>query len=195
MRGCFLKEAMENFKEELRVVDAQQLQQTLYQLTHQVLERHPDVEDLVLLGIRTRGVYLAKRVQRIIKELKHKEVPLGILDITLYRDDLTTIGPKPVVKSTRIDFDLNGCSVLLVDDVLFTGRTIRSALAEIVDFGRPKKVELLVLIDRGHRELPIQADYVGKTITTTPEEMVKVYLKEVDGKDEVVVIEKADEEE
>ncbi|MBU2436382.1 MAG: bifunctional pyr operon transcriptional regulator/uracil phosphoribosyltransferase PyrR, partial [Candidatus Omnitrophica bacterium] len=166
------------------------LRRVIERLTHQVLEKNSAPGGVVLIGIQTRGVYLAKRIQKIIKEIEAIEVPLGILDITFYRDDLTTIGPKPVVKETQIEFDLNGKTVVLVDDVLFTGRTIRAALDEIMDFGRPKKVELLVLVDRGHRELPIRADFVGKNIPTSCRELIEVKLEEVDGRDEVMIVEK-----
>ena len=131
-------------------------------------------------------------MQKIIKEIEGIELPLGILDITFYRDDLTAIGPKPVVKETAINFDLTEKVVVLIDDVLFTGRTVRAALDEIMDFGRPKRVQLLVLIDRGHRELPIRADFVGKNIPTSKKELVEVRLEEVDEKDEVVIVERID---
>jgi pyrimidine operon attenuation protein / uracil phosphoribosyltransferase len=181
---------MPEFKEKSTVLSQDEIKKTLYRLTHQILENNPHTSDIVLIGIQTRGVNLAKRVQAVIKEVEGTELPLGILDITLYRDDLTTVGPRPNVKATQIDFDVNEKIVILIDDVLFTGRTIRAALDEIMDFGRPLKVQLLVLIDRGHRELPIRADFVGKNIPTSPSETVRVYLEEVDGKDEVVIGEK-----
>ncbi|UCD16117.1 MAG: bifunctional pyr operon transcriptional regulator/uracil phosphoribosyltransferase PyrR [Candidatus Omnitrophota bacterium] len=165
------------------------IRRILYRLTHQILEKNPSPQALTLIGIQTRGVYLAKRIQQIIEEIERIKVPLGILDITLYRDDLTTIGTNPIVKETRIGFDLNEKVVILIDDVLFTGRTVRAALDEIMDFGRPKKVELLVLVDRGYRELPIRADFVGKNIPTSNRELVEVRVNEVDRKDEVVIIE------
>lgn len=164
------------------------IEKTLYRLAHQVLEKNSDSGKIALIGIQTRGVYLAKRIQKIIKEIEKIEPPLGALDITLYRDDLTAIGPKPEVKETKINFDLNGKIVILIDDVLFTGRTVRAALDEIMDFGRPRKIEFLVLIDRGYRELPIRADYVGKNIPTSRDEQVEVRLKEVDGEDRIVMI-------
>lgn len=179
------------FKGKSTVLSQEEIKKTLYRLTHQILENHPHTSEIVLIGIETRGVYLAKRIQAVIKEIEGTEIPLGILDITLYRDDLTTVGAKPNVKATRIDFDLNDMTVILIDDVLFTGRTIRAALDEIMDFGRPLKVELLVLVDRGHRELPIRADFVGKNIPTSADEIVRVCLEEVDGKDEVVIGEKS----
>ena len=181
---------MEKFKEKAKILDASSIKRILYRLAHQILEKNPQLDDLVLIGIQTRGVYLAQRLKKIIKEIENVDLPLGILDITLYRDDLTTIGEAPLVKETKIDFDVKDKVVILVDDVLFTGRTVRSALDEIIDFGRPKRIELLVLIDRGHRELPIRADFVGKNIPTAKEELVEVRLSEIDGKDEVVILEK-----
>ncbi len=180
---------MEGFREKTCVLSNEGIKRALYRLAHQILERTPSTEELVLLGIQTRGVFLAKRLQRIIEEIEGVNLPLGILDITLYRDDLTTIDYSPVVKETKINFDINDKVVVLVDDVLFTGRTIRAALDEIIDFGRPKRVELLVLIDRGHRELPIRADFVGKNIPTSQTEIVEVRLKEIDNKEEVVILE------
>jgi pyrimidine operon attenuation protein/uracil phosphoribosyltransferase len=179
---------MSSFGEQIKLLSSQDIKRILYRLAHQILEKNPDPDQIVLLGIQTRGVYLARRIQQIIKEIEGIERPLGILDITLYRDDLTTIGPSPLVKETTIDFDISAKVVVLIDDVLFTGRTIRAALDEIMDFGRPERVELLVLIDRGHRELPIRADFVGKNIPTAEKELVEVHLQEVDGKDEVVII-------
>jgi len=181
---------MDNFKEKAIVLTQDELKRTLQRLGHQLIETNPNLAEVVLIGIQTRGVYLAKRIQAILQELGQVEIPLGVLDITLYRDDLTAVGINPVVKATQIDFDLNDKIVVLIDDVLFTGRTIRAALNAMMDFGRPTKVELLVLVDRGHRELPIRADYVGKNIPTAPEETVYVSLEELDGKDEVVIGEK-----
>ncbi len=169
------------------VLGKEDIRRTIYRLTHQIIEKNPNVEELVLIGIQTRGIYLAKRIQAVIKELEGIGPPLGVLDITLYRDDLTTIGPKPLVKETKIDFDLTSKTVILIDDVLFTGRTVRAALDEIMDFGRPKKIEYLVLVDRGYRELPIRADFVGKNIPTAREETIEVKLKEIDGEDKVVI--------
>lgn len=183
---------MKGFREKAKILTVEETTRILYRLTHQILEKNPIPQELVLVGIQTRGVYIARRVQEIVKEIEHIEIPLGILDITLYRDDLTAIGPKPVVKETKLEFDLNGKIVILVDDVLFTGRTVRAALDEIMDFGRPKKIEFMVLIDRGHRELPIRADFVGKNIPTAKQELVEVRVKELDGKDEVVIMENTD---
>jgi len=181
---------MNNFKEKAKILNAEEIKRTLQRLAHQILESNPNLADIVLIGIQTRGVYLAKRIQAIFKETEGIDMPLGVLDITLYRDDLTTIGVRPVVKETKIDFDLTDKTVVLIDDVLFTGRTIRAALDELMDFGRPNAVTLLVLVDRGHRELPIRADFVGKNIPTSKNETVEVRLQELDGIDEVVIGEK-----
>jgi pyrimidine operon attenuation protein/uracil phosphoribosyltransferase len=181
---------MSDFREKTKMLLAEEIRRTLYRLTHEILEKTVDPKEIVLIGIQTRGVYLAKRIQRILKELEAQDTPLGTLDITFYRDDLTTVGVNPEVKETKIEFDLTDKVVILVDDVLFTGRTVRAALDEIMDFGRPKRIELLVLIDRGHRELPIRADFVGKNIPTSQRETVEVRLEEADGKDEVVLVEK-----
>lgn len=173
-----------------QLLSGEDIKRILQRLTHQILEQNPSLSGIALVGIQTRGVYLAKRIQEIIYGLRNVEAPLGELDITLYRDDLTAIGPKPVVKETKIKFDITDKQIILIDDVLYTGRTIRAALDEIMDFGRPKKVELLVLVDRGHRELPIRADFVGKNIPTSGKEMVEVKLSEIDGQDQVVVVKK-----
>jgi pyrimidine operon attenuation protein/uracil phosphoribosyltransferase len=181
---------MGQFKEKAKILNAEEIKRMLQRLTHQILESNPALSDIVLVGIQTRGVFLARRIQAIFKETERVDVPLGTLDITLYRDDLTTVGLRPQVKETQIDFDLTDKTIVLVDDVLFTGRTIRAALDELMDFGRPKAVTLLVLIDRGHRELPIRADFVGKNIPTSQNETVEVRLSELDGLDEVAIGEK-----
>jgi pyrimidine operon attenuation protein / uracil phosphoribosyltransferase len=172
------------------VLDAPSIERTLTRIAHEILEKNPGVEKLALIGIQTRGVVLAQRLCQAIRSISKREVPMGILDINLYRDDLTRVAEQPVVHKTEINFDLEGLTIILVDDVLYTGRTIRSALDALVDFGRPKKIELAVLIDRGHRELPIRADFVGKNIPTHENEFVLVRLKEADGKEEVVVSQK-----
>jgi pyrimidine operon attenuation protein/uracil phosphoribosyltransferase len=169
------------------VMEAAAIERGLTRIAHEILERHHGLEDLAFVGIRTRGVPLAHRLQRIIVGIESRMVPVGILDITLYRDDLTTVGPQPVLKETRIPFPIEERRVVLVDDVLYTGRTIRAALDGLVDFGRPRGIQLAVLVDRGLRELPIHADYVGKTVTTTQDEEVAVLLREIDGRDEVIV--------
>jgi pyrimidine operon attenuation protein/uracil phosphoribosyltransferase len=163
----------------------------LARIAHEILERNARIEDIALVGIRTRGVPLARRIAKTLKEISGHDVPCGSLDITLYRDDLSgnTPGdrPQPVIHKTEIDFSVDDKLVLLVDDVLYTGRTIRAALDALIDFGRPRAIQLVCLIDRGHRELPIKADYVGKNIPTSPAQTVQVHLAEIDGRDEVEV--------
>jgi pyrimidine operon attenuation protein/uracil phosphoribosyltransferase len=171
-------------------MDAERLSRTLARMAHEILEHHPDMRGTVLVGVRTRGVPLARRLAARLREATGVEPPVGALDITLYRDDLTTVGPQPVLKGTDIPTSIDGRTVVLVDDVLFTGRTVRAALDELIDFGRPARIELAVLVDRGHRELPIHADYAGKTLTTTRDETVQVLLKEDDGQDRVVLLER-----
>jgi pyrimidine operon attenuation protein/uracil phosphoribosyltransferase len=171
-------------------MDAARLARTLARIAHEIVERHPDLERTALVGVRTRGVPLAKRLARLVKAAVGASPRVGALDITLYRDDLTTIAPNPVMKGTDIPFSIDGWTVILVDDVLFTGRTIRAAIDELIDFGRPARIELAVLMDRGHRELPIRANYVGKSLTTSREENVQVMLAEEDGEDRVLLLEK-----
>jgi pyrimidine operon attenuation protein/uracil phosphoribosyltransferase len=179
-----------SYRERQELMDADRLSRTLSRMAHEILERHPDLRHTVLVGVRTRGVPLARRLAARMKQASGFEPPVGALDITLYRDDLTTVGPQPVLKGTDIPTSIDGRTVVLVDDVLFTGRTVRAALDELIDFGRPARIELAVLVDRGHRELPIHADYAGKTLTTTREEVVQVRLKEEDGDDGVVLLER-----
>ena len=174
-------------------MDADRIARTLTRIAHEILERNAapgDVHDLVLVGIRTRGVPIAKRLAQLLRDIRGgDEVPTGALDITLYRDDLMrhAVGPQPVVRKTEIPFSIDDKRILLVDDVLYTGRTIRAALDALIDFGRPKAIQLVVLVDRGHRELPIKADYVGKNLPTSPSQSVQVRLVEVDGRDEVEI--------
>ena len=163
------------------------LEKTLRRLAHEILDRNKGTQGLVLVGIKRRGDILARRLAWQIREITKKSLKVGTLDITLYRDDFTTIAAQPVVHKTEINFNLNGKKVILVDDVLFTGRTIRAAIDELIDFGRPALIQLVVLIDRGHRELPIRADYVGKNLPTSLKEIVAVRLKELDKVDEVVI--------
>jgi len=170
------------------VMDEGKIERTLTRMAHEILEKNRDLERLVLVGIRTRGVPLAERLASRIREIEKVEIPVGVLDITLYRDDATTIGPHALLKATHIHFPIDGKKIILVDDVLFTGRTIRAALDGIIDFGRPNCIQLAVLVDRGHRELPIRADYVGKNLPTAREESVEVHLKEEDGRDEVHIV-------
>lgn len=171
------------------IMGEKDLGRTISRLTHQILEANKEIAAIVIIGIRTRGVPLAERIARLIYEIEGKEVPVGILDITLYRDDLTLIATQPIVRETKIDFNIDGKTVILVDDVLYTGRTIRSALDALIDFGRPRTIQLAVLIDRGHRELPIEARFIGKNIPTSRHEDVIVRLKETDGRDEVIICE------
>jgi len=166
-------------------MDAAAMDRVLARLAHEILEHHPDLGALALVGIRTRGVPLAERLRAVIAAQDGRKVPLGSLDITLYRDDVGAIGAQALLRETRIPFPIDGRRIVLVDDVLYTGRTIRAALDGLIDFGRPKSIELAVLIDRGHRELPIHADYVGKAIPTREEDEVKVRLRECDGEDSV----------
>ncbi|PYQ12554.1 MAG: bifunctional pyr operon transcriptional regulator/uracil phosphoribosyltransferase PyrR [Acidobacteria bacterium] len=170
------------------VMDEAKIDRALTRMAHEMLEKNRDLESLVLVGIRTRGVPLAERLAGKIREIEKMEIPVGVLDITLYRDDATTIGPHALLKATLIHFPIDGKKVILVDDVLFTGRTIRAALDGIIDFGRPSCIQLAVLVDRGHRELPIRADYVGKNLPTAREETVEVHLREEDGQDEVHIV-------
>jgi len=177
-------------REKARVLDKDTLARSLLRIAHEILEKNKGTKDLCLIGIRNRGAYLAKRLHEYIEKIDKESIPVGILDITLYRDDLTLIASQPVVRKTEIDFDISDKNVVLVDDVLYTGRTARAALDALIDFGRPKSIQLAVLIDRGHRELPIRADYVGKNIPTAKNETVEVRLEEADGGDEVVIVEK-----
>ena len=174
------------------VLDASRMARALARIAHEILERNSGIEEVALVGIRTRGVPLARRIATAIHEISGHEMPCGVLDITLYRDDLSgnssAAGPQPVVHKTEIDFSIDGKLILLVDDVLYTGRTIRAALDALIDFGRPREIQLVVLIDRGHRELPIKADYVGKNIPTAATQNVQVHLAEIDGRDEVEVL-------
>ena len=171
------------------VMDADRIGRTLTRIAHEILERNKGVDELALVGVRTRGVPIARRIARSLKEISGHEIPTGALDITLYRDDLMRqqVGPQPLVRRTEIPFSIDNRKILLVDDVLYTGRTTRAALDALIDFGRPKNIQLIVLVDRGHRELPIKADYVGKNLPTSPEESVQVRLQEIDGADEVLI--------
>jgi pyrimidine operon attenuation protein/uracil phosphoribosyltransferase len=170
-------------------MDADRMSRALTRLAHEILERNRGTSELALVGIRRRGVPLARRIAAALHQINGDDVPTGALDITLYRDDLMRqpVGPQPVLRRTEIPFSIDDRRILLVDDVLYTGRTIRAALDALIDFGRPRAIQLIVLIDRGHRELPIKADYVGKNIPTSPAESVQVRLLEIDGADEVVV--------
>ena len=171
------------------VIDGNRMSRTLARIAHEIVERNRGVDELAFVGIRTRGVPLARRLAKLVQEIVGHEVPVGVLDITLYRDDLMrhTVGPQPLVRLTDIPFSIDDRKILLVDDVLYTGRTIRAALDALIDFGRPRVIQLVVMIDRGHRELPIKADYVGKNLPTSRRDIVNVRLQEIDGQDEVTL--------
>lgn len=169
------------------VMDADRIGRTLTRIAHEIVERNKGVASLALVGIRTRGVHIARRLAALLKEITGDDVPTGTLDITLYRDDLSrqAVGPQPLVRLTEIPFSIDDRRILLVDDVLYTGRTTRAALDALIDFGRPSAIQLVVLVDRGHRELPVKADYVGKNLPTSLQESVQVRLQETDGLDQV----------
>jgi pyrimidine operon attenuation protein/uracil phosphoribosyltransferase len=173
-----------------QLMDAARIKRALRRLALEIIEREKGPDHLMLVGIRTRGVPLAERLAAKMEALEGLHVPVGALDITFYRDDLSLIAPNPVVNKTTLSMDISGREIVLVDDVLYTGRTIRAALDHLMDYGRPKRVQLAVLIDRGHRELPIQADYVGKLVPTEENEVIKVMLAETDGIDQVLLVEK-----
>lgn len=176
-------------KKEKQVCDTEILRRTVVRMAHEILERNKGTKDLCLIGIRTGGAHLAHRLREEISKIEKGEVPLGVVDITLYRDDLSERGPQAKVQATDISFDVTEKKVVLVDDVLYTGRTIRAALDALIDFGRPQSIQLAVLVDRGHREIPIKADYVGKNIPTSPSETVEVRLKEEGfAEDELAVV-------
>jgi len=169
------------------VMDSLQIRRTIMRIAHEIIERNRGVEKLILVGIQKRGVPLAERISRMIEQIEGVRVPVGAIDITLYRDDLQVIAQMPIVGETTITEDIHERTVILVDDVLFTGRTVRAALDELIDFGRPSEIQLAVLVDRGHRELPIRADFVGKNVPTSANETVEVLLKEIDGEEQVVL--------
>ena len=177
-------------KEKTKLLDSVTIDKALERIAHEIMEKLKSVEDIAIVGIKNRGAHLAERLARKIETLSGKKIPVGALDITLYRDDLTEASGQPVVHATEIDFDIEHKKIILVDDVLYTGRTIRCALDALIDFGRPGMIQLAVLVDRGHRELPIRADYVGKNVPTSLKEIIEVRLAESDGKDEVVICEK-----
>ena len=177
-------------KEKAKILDQEGINRAITRIAHEIIEKNKGSAELCVVGIRNRGVYIAQRIAECIKKIEGINVLAGALDITLYRDDLALASGQPLVRKTEIDFDINGKNLVLVDDVLYTGRTIRAALDALIDFGRPKSIQLAVLIDRGHRELPIRADFVGKNIPTSKKESVEVRLQETDGSDEVLIMEK-----
>ena len=176
------------------VMEADRIGRALTRISHEIVERNRASEELAIVGVRTRGVPIAERISKTVQGIVDREIPCGALDITLYRDDLMrqTVGPQPLLRETQIPFSIDERRILLVDDVLYTGRTVRAALDALIDFGRPLSIQLIVLVDRGHRELPVKADYVGKNLPTSLRQSVQVFLREVDGRDEVSVEEYAD---
>ena len=173
-----------------RLMSASEIERTLVRLAHEIIEKSNGAENLGLVGIKRRGVPMAERLCKLIKGIEKKDVYCGTLDINLYRDDLSTAGPKPVVVQGAIGFDIEDKHIVMIDDVLYTGRTTRAALDALFDHGRPRKVELLVLIDRGHRELPVEAQYVGRRVQTTDKEIIEVKLKEIDDSEQVLLVER-----
>jgi len=171
-----------------QIMDKEQMERSLQRMAHEIIEQNRGLEKIRLVGIRSRGVPLAERLSSYLKLISNQKIPVGILDITLYRDDLSTISHQPVIKGSAVDFEIEDAVVVLVDDVLYTGRTVRAAIDALMDFGRPKQIQLAVLIDRGHRELPVKADYVGKNVPTSKEEIIKVSLEEIDGEDSVKIV-------
>jgi pyrimidine operon attenuation protein/uracil phosphoribosyltransferase len=179
-------------REKAQLMSASEIDRTLVRLAHEILEKTKDLDKLAFIGIRRRGVPLAQRLAAKIGALENRKVPVGILDINLYRDDLSTVDVKPVVSATDIQFSIEGKDIILVDDVLYTGRTIRAALDALFDHGRPARVQLLALIDRGHRELPIEARFVGRVVQTTDTEIIEVKFQEIDGVEKVLLVEKVE---
>ncbi len=172
-----------------KILDKQGVDRLLTRISHEILEKNKGSENLVLMGLKTRGEFIAKRILEKIKKIDDVELPLGILDVTLYRDDFRTSLKQPQVSVSNITFDINKKAVILIDDVLYTGRTVRSALNALMDFGRPESIQLVIIVDRGHRELPIRADYVGKNIPTSQNQEIKLKMEEVDGEDALYIVE------
>ena len=179
-----------NLRQKAQLMSASEIERTLVRLAHEIIEKNNGIENLVLVGIKRRGVPLAERLARLIERIEGKPVPVGVLDISLYRDDLSTVGPKPVVQKNDLGCPVTDKVVVLADDVLYTGRTTRAALDALVDHGRPRRVQLLALIDRGHRELPIEATFVGRNVQTTDNEIIEVKLQETDGMEKVLLVER-----
>jgi len=184
---------MSAIREKKQLMSASEIDRTLVRLAHEVLERTTDLDRLAFIGIKRRGLPLAQRLAAKIESLESRKVPTGILDINLYRDDLSTVGERPVLQAKQIDFPVTGKDIVLMDDVLYTGRTVRSALDALFDHGRPARVQLLVLIDRGHRELPIEARYIGRMVQTSTNEIIEVKFQEVDGQEKVLLVERVDD--
>jgi pyrimidine operon attenuation protein/uracil phosphoribosyltransferase len=180
----------ENLKRKKEIIDSDGMRRVLTRIAHEIVETNKGTKDLVIIGIRTRGVPLAQRIVKRINEFEGVELPAGVLDITLYRDDLSQVANQPIIHQTEIPFDITNKKVVLVDDVLYTGRTVRAALDALIDLGRPKNIQLAIMVDRGHRELPIRPDFVGKNLPTSHKEVISVNLEETDDKDEVVLLEK-----
>ncbi len=178
-------------REKAQLMSASEIDRTLVRLAHEILERTQDLDSLAFIGIRRRGVPLAQRLAKKIESLENRKVPVGILDINLYRDDLSTVDIKPVVSATEIPFEVAGKDIIMMDDVLYTGRTIRAGLDALFDHGRPARVSLLVLIDRGHRELPIEAKFIGRNVQTSDAEIIEVKLQEIDSMEKVLLVELA----
>jgi pyrimidine operon attenuation protein / uracil phosphoribosyltransferase len=184
---------MTAIREKKQLMSASEIDRTLVRLAHEVLEKTTDLDRLAFIGIKRRGLPLAKRLAAKIESLEKLKIPTGILDINLYRDDLSTVGERPVLHAKQIDFPVTGKDVVLMDDVLYTGRTVRSALDALFDHGRPARVQLLVLIDRGHRELPIEARYIGRMVQTSSNEIIEVKFQEIDGQEKVLLVERVDD--
>ncbi len=180
-------------KQKAVIMDAKQVERATVRIAHEIVEQNMGTKDLIIIGIKRRGDTLGKRIARLISDIEKVEIPYGAIDITFYRDDLQTIAHQPVVNQTDLHLDVTGKTVILVDDVLYTGRTARAAIDEILDFGRPRNIELAVLIDRGHRELPIKANYVGKNVPTSHKEIIAVRTQEEDGEEKVIIKELSDE--
>lgn len=189
-RVCATMKRPMRFVEKRQLLSAEEIDRTLQRLAHEIVEKSNGTKDLALIGVRRRGVPLSQRLAKLIGEFAHVTVPVGTLDITLYRDDLSTIGAQPVLQSTDIAFPVDDRDLVVVDDVLYTGRTIRAAMNGLFDLGRPKRIRLCVLIDRGHRELPVEASFVGRKVETSDTEIVEVRLRELDGEERVVLVDR-----
>jgi pyrimidine operon attenuation protein/uracil phosphoribosyltransferase len=183
---------VQRFREKGRLMSSSEIERTLVRLAHEIVERNNGSANLGLVGIKRRGVPLAQRIAKLVETIEKSPVDTGVLDISFYRDDLSTAGPRPIVEKADIGFDVNGRDIILMDDVLYTGRTIRAALDALFDHGRPKSVQLLVLIDRGHRELPIEARFIGRTVPTSRREIIEVKLREIDNDEQVILVELVD---